>query len=276
MHDIRPGSLSIGVIHYGNERRLASLRPAVESLVETLRANGRTTHIREFHWQPDIPPLPRLASARRDVDFWMLHRAWHRYTGSPLPSVITLARNVAAHLLDGNASLTGERRHAIIEYVSQKHWRAWGVGLDDGSDYILTIEDDCTFGDQSIAAIEECLKGFDRVPPGIGRYRDLAGGMTREQLNLEHLVTREADGWMHFSRPVTNSAGCYLLDRPALSALFIEAMKAPRLLLQSPDWAMNGMFVSLLRSGRIMDCAHAYPTILGHGSLTGAHSSTMR
>ncbi|HYC64442.1 MAG TPA: hypothetical protein VEC14_06910, partial [Reyranellaceae bacterium] len=211
-------SLRVALIHNNDATRLAHIRPALAGLAAALAIPVTSTELVD---QPPVAPQSWPLFLRRRLMAWRLQRAWRRYRGQPplLPFLewLRLPRD-----LWRNAN---RRQGAIENILSGKHITAWRDFLGTASDCLLVAEDDTVFRADSVAGLKDALALLDERPT----YIDLAGGFTPAQLQVDALEAGRHGRFREYLRPVTNTTGAYLLNRP-LARLLVD------LIDRHPDW----------------------------------------
>lgn len=255
---IRNLSVLIAVVHNNDPVRNAQILPHLGQLRERL-ADLCQVGYEEVSSQPDIVPLSvDEVLARRELAE-MVARDWEGYRGAP-PSPQTERPPVG----------DGERRACAIEaVVSDKHIRVWEAFLRQGGDVLICFEDDAVFRDDSIDRVISVLSRVAKDYAGKPLYADLAGGFPLHYLGLELVFDRREGEFVHFSKPVTNTACAYLLTRELVTSLLAIVTKVPACRTLAIDWLLNKLLVDNERNGVVVACFHMFPTIFEHGSASG-------
>jgi len=165
------------------------------------------------------------------------------------------------------------QRSAIEMYVTSKHVRAWEEFVETGADYLVVLEDDVFFGPDAAARFNESVLPALVESPERLVYIDLAGGLAPLELRIGPLEAGRKGDAIYYSKPVTNTACAYLINRD-LARYFVAAIvDTPHLRMIGIDWLMNKMFMSMAGGCPTAVCVHFRPTIFQHGSFTGQYVS---
>lgn len=265
----------IALIHNQDKGRLDHIRPAIQKLAD--RWAGEVIEIFE---QPPVRPHSRLFTFwralcfRRADDMWRDYRQlkpkrWH----SRVVSHAKLINKLALRTVHKR----NERRASAIEMiVSGKHIEAWRRFAAQGGDFLLVFEDDAVFKPQSIEGFDRVRAWLEGRRPGGDFYMDIAGGLTQEDLQLSAIPQERLDGFIQFSKPVTNTACGYILSAHTAASFCAILDNRPWFRLLGIDWLINMLMVERLRMGSTFTCLHAVPPIVEHGSLTGAYAAWER
>lgn len=157
--------------------------------------------------------------------------------------------------------------------VTDKHIRAWEAFLDMGGDFLICFEDDAVFRGDSIQRVRDLLDLLSRNNQGRPTYIDLAGGCQLQELRIDKLELQRDASFRYYSKPVTNTACSYLMNRPLVADFHNALIIKPWLRLIGVDWMMNNLLVLLDKSGMQCDCMHSEPSIFKHGTFTGEYVS---
>lgn len=271
-------SLLVALIHNNNPERNAHIRPQLEKLLHSLEPFIDSKKI-EVSFQTELQPHGTAMAFTRDVMYRHLDRRWHLYR---LLKPLTLLRDFVGfvkgafikYVVERNSIGAFWRRNSAIEViVTEKHVRAWGRFLDSGADFLLCFEDDAVFKDDSVQRIKDLLGILSQRNPGTRIYVDLAGGCKLDELKIVNLETGQDASFKHYSKPVTNTACGYLMNRQLAVAFHSILTRRPWLRLIGIDWMMNSLFIQMANDGMKCDCMHAVPTIFKHGTTTGEYVS---
>jgi GR25 family glycosyltransferase involved in LPS biosynthesis len=161
--------------------------------------------------------------------------------------------------------------------VTDKHIRAWATFLDTNADFLILFEADLVFKDDSNQRLENLLDKLVREKSDRLLYVDLAGGCSTEALKIGKLQIGKDATFLHYSKPVTNTACAYLLSRSLASTFFKVLIRRPWFRIIGVDWMMNALFMRMEKeAANFVVCMHAEPTIFKHGSTTGEYMPWVR
>lgn len=264
---------AISLIHNKNEERNCRIRPNIERLSKRL-LDAFEVNCREFAYQPDLKLHPKMIAFLRECLYEVLDRRWRRYIDGRPKSVLKIARSLrkAAFLyLRSNCGEVDRRRRssAIDAFVTSKHLRAWDACIESEADYLIVLEDDAVFRDDSIEAIMSVLGVVSGIETEGPIYVDLAGGFSVAALRIGHLVQDRCDSLTRYRKMVTNTGCAYLLNREMIERSMCFLLARPHYRLIALDWFMNRMFMEFEKTGVQGICFHADPPALQHGSFTG-------
>lgn len=270
-------SLTIVLVHNCQADRLEYARPAIQEFIAGLDA-GIKVASSEISWQPSITPHRRFVAFVRQLMYRKLARDWSRYRNDPrgqtgLGWFSFLWRTLRKYTFRKQWVQAWCRRSAIEMYVTSKHIRAWEVFVESGADYLVVLEDDVFFCEDSAKRFNEAVlpvleKSSDRAV-----YIDLAGGLAQCELKIELLESSRDGEAIHYSKPVTNTACAYLVNRKLVQSFLAAIIETPGLRMIGIDWLMNRLFMALVAGRTQIVCVHYNPTIFLHGSLTGQYVS---
>jgi hypothetical protein len=277
----RKSSVCVALIHNNNVPRNAYIRPQLEKLL-----GGMAPHIVaekiEISFQPAIKPHSTAMAFMRDVMYRKLDREWHRYR---LLKPRALLRDVVGFLKGSYIKYVVEREgigdpwkksSAIEVMLTEKHLRAWGRFLDTDADFLICLEDDVVFKDDSVQKLNNLLNMLVENHPNRPCYIDLGGGCQLSDLAIGRLEENQDEFYRYYSKPVTNTACAYLMSRQLVATFHATLTRRPWLRLIGIDWMMNSLFVQMENDGAECVCMHADPTIVKHGSITGEYISSIR
>lgn len=265
------------LIHHDDEDRVVAARRAAGTVREVLEEYGEVEYV-EVSRQPVVIPVPLVRVAARRLRQWWLERRWAAYLGRRRRWILStgvLALRLLELLSSGRRAVAGRR--AFVENVlTDKHYAAWRFAFDRGLDALLVLEDDARAHPETATrlhrALDVALHGDDLA----NTYFDLAGGLSRRDLRLEHLVVPAAPGVLRISRAATNTTCAYLLGSEVVSLLVAHGSLYPEAARLAVDWYVNAAFLDGTTRGVPVRCLHAEPTVLDHGSTTGHVRSAVR
>jgi hypothetical protein len=265
--------LAIVLIHNNESHRLSYLKPHLARLAQRLNCT-----VQEVHEQDDISALDRFKSIKRDFGLLYLEAKWQSYKKD---EKIPFSRTVKAgfEILKKHVSNAASKRHrrtaAIEIIVAKKHRTAW-LSAKNEYDFILVMEDDAIFTDDTIENFEKTYSDIISAYKNSLLYVDLAGGFELEKLGVEQLIAKRADGLVKFSRPVTNTACTYLISSQT-AHLFCDMLARNPWFQDAPiDWLINGLLMKALKTDVAFHCLHTEPPYWLHGSMQGHYPAWER
>lgn len=274
-------SVCLVLIHNNVAKRYNYIRPALEQLCVYLSPKYTTTII-EPSFRPEIVPHSTLMTFRRDILYWRLNREWNRYrllkVRPLLLDLLSFLKNSLNKYVSrkGRAGLTGWKRNSFRETVlTENHIESWSAFLAIGADFMICFEDDTVFKEDSSQRVIELLDNLSRKSPDNLTYVDLAGGYELDALQIDDLESGRDASFRFYSKPVTNTACSYLINRTCANFFIERVAKLPELRLIGADWLMNKLFILAENEGVKGSCMHASPTIFKHGSVTGEYASLL-
>lgn len=273
-------STALGLIHNNNESRNTYIRPSLEKLLEEC-PRIFTTKI-EVSFQPEIKPHGTFMAFLRDVMYTKLFFEWHKYrllnpTLLPL-YVLGFCKNfVIKYLINCNGTGTKWKKSSAIEVtVTDKHIRAWASFLETEGEFLICFEDDAVFMEDSVQRIINLIDMLSSKNKKRPIYIDLAGGCTLDELKIDNLEVNRDNNFRYYTKPVTNTACVYLMNRSLVVHFYDILARKPWLRLIGVDWMMNKLFMIMTGMGLECICIHASPTIFRHGSTTGEYAPWIR
>ena len=253
------------------------------TVIDDLREDELVQQVVEITEQPPFTEaIDREALAAWRMRQVALERTWREYLG-----IATAGREAAARAgsllfrtrLRLSATFAAEawRTRQVERFVAAKHVQAWRALLAGPWDALLVVESDATMQRHSLVALQALIDAEPLADPGhaapIARYVNVAGGLSVEDLAVEHLIIERPAGRMRFGRPVSNTSCAYLINRPMAVLLLEHLDRSPEDAQLGIDWIFNACFVECEQRGIPVHCEHADPPALGHGSITGVTES---
>ena len=165
----------------------------------------------------------------------------------------------------GRVDLVHQKRVFIEKVLYQKHLHAWKLALSNRCRGFIVMEDDAIIKTES-ADIADSLHSL-----ASSDFLDLAGGFDVADLKKFVHTDWDVSGTSWRSRPaITNTLCAYWISANFAQKLLPVLSRS--LVRQLPiDWALNLAFSRVAG-----DVSHAFPTLLGHGSMTGKFHSDIR
>jgi hypothetical protein len=273
----------ISLIHNNDDERLSIIRPQIENLISQLNKKSNVVFL-EMSEQPVFSSINLFTAILRDIMFWRLDRDWKRYreirNNIFLYDLFLLIFKIIKKYIFQIYSYKKIIKTSSIEiFVTDKHIRSFLGAFEDKYDYLLIFEDDAIFKDNSVNRLLDLFEDLEDQNKPL--YIDLAGGFSFAELRVDRLNLLEDSGFIHFSKPVTNTACCYLINRKQIEIFNLYIMKNPVLRYLSIDCLMNRLFILQYEStkrgeGGVTFCYHSIPSIFGHGSMIGKFKSWAR
>ena len=269
-----PG-LFIAAIHNGE---LANSPAAiVVSQVEALFPGSRVQEVSQQQGFEDLSDLVALRewSSRQ----WVLERRWRNYLGraSRLRGLLARIGKQLWRVRVAYQAAFRDRAWRIRQVeaaVSRKHQAAWKDFLASDLDLVLLLESDATWTPESAAGLSTAVELLTCKSPG---YVNLAGGLSARELSIAHLrpsVSGAAPpGFLRYLPPVTNTSCAYLINRPMAELLLNQCRTHPTSSALGIDWLVNATFLEAQETRIEIECWHADPPVLIHGSTTGVTKS---
>ena len=261
----------LAAVHYGE----LSQSPA-RHVVQELAASGVVHEFIEVTHQPDLvttPNVPELLAWRHDQR--LLEHQWREYLDKA-SALQDIAAKVNEHLyhirlrVDRNFRCSQWRIRQIEKYVTAKHVQAWRQFVDSSCSVLVVIESDATLTPDSVNGVTDALAELTAAEPA---YVNLAGGLHREDISIEHLAASQVDGMTEFTRSVTNTSCAYAVNRALVVELLSFLSTNPEAGTLGIDWLINSFFMNQTSAGSNVRCFHSQPPAVLHGSLTGITQS---
>lgn len=276
---MKKNKIGISLIHNNNPKRLSAIRPNIDKLIFELSKNN-VVNFFEINWQPELKPVNFKIGVFRDFLYWKLNRVWDKYKKINskffiLDIFVLIFRLLEKYIFNPKLGEKWLLSCSIEMFVTDKHVRAIFKALDDDCDYLLVFEDDSVFKYNSIKNLISLLDIFKDVKD-VPLYVDLAGGCSQDVLEYNNILLKKDDVFKYFSRPVTNTACCYLLNKNQLKIFGDFLTHYPKLRYIGIDWLFNKMFIMQLINNKNSICAHSDPTFFKHGSVSGDFKAWIR
>ena len=158
-------------------------------------------------------------------------------------------------------------------FLTNKHIDCIFNAFCKDSDFLLVFEDDAVFLNDSIDKIVNFINSANFDYPA---YIDLAGGVSEVNLMVDKLITNTDSLFKYFSKPVTNTLCCYLMNKEQIKVFCDFLIKFPNLRYFNADWMFNKIFILQDKYNIKSVCLHSDPPFLNHGSVTGEFNSLIR
>jgi hypothetical protein len=270
-------AVCLAVIHNNYAPRNRYLFPNLTTLKVYLDKKFRVEEV-AISEQPKIVPHNTAFAFFRRLMLEKLHRDWSRYRKIAPPNLLiyiySFIRCYAKQYFCNSAPVLIWNRKSFIETIlTDKHIRAWNAFIETGCDYLVSFEDDAIFKKKSkekLAALIDTLVEKNRNQYV---YIDLAAGLDLDPFSVAKLRLFEKDGFVYYSKPITNTSCVFLMSRSLVLKMLNEIVRRPDLRLINTDWMINKLFMRLSSGNFKCTCMHANPPIFEHGSLTGVYET---
>lgn len=260
-------TLTVAAIHNGELQQ----SPAIE-VINLIRPIA--TQVRDVSDQEPFTAVPDVNDLRR----WRREQArletqWAAHLGRPKnPLVSTIGRS--AFTVSTTVSATARKdawfARQVEKAVTAKHIQAWSDFHSSGLSELLVLESDAVLTPRTVTSIESILE----KPSSRARYVNLAGGLEGAQIAINavpHARCDQDNTYLAYARPVTNTSCAYMINSPMAAFLVAFLEQQPDASALGIDWLFNAAF---LNSTKVeIECLHAAPPVINHGSITGATKS---
>jgi len=269
-------SVLIILIHNNDIERNNKIRPNLAKLKEAL-SNEFIVKTAEISSQLKLVPHSMLMLLRRDLTNLSLAYQWSRYRLIKITAIIRYLKQIISllatlykYLLNVHNIFTRRQKSSAIEIcVTDKHIRGWDIFLESNCETLLMFEDDAIFKSNTFSKLLYALSEAHKLASDTLLYADLAGGCALEELEISHLKKAKKYGVTIYSKPVTNTACAYLLNRSIVEEFKDLIINYPNYRLIAVDWMINKLLIEIERRNKKTLCFHFEPTALNHGSATG-------
>ena len=270
--------LLISLIHNNEEMRLSYIKPHINKLVSDLKETMNVQFL-EISQQPDLEPVSLRLGFFRNLMYWKLNREWMSYKKTAnkfflYSFLVFIFNSIKTYAFNPNISKKWLKSCAIEMIVTDKHIRAFANALENKADYLLVFEDDAVFKDDSINKLLDLLKELDTDKKPT--YIDLAGGCDFDDLGIDKIESKRNEKFRYYSKPVTNTACCYLVNQKQLEQFNYFLTRKPTLRYIGIDWLLNKLFILQSKKNILSNCRHSDPPIFSHGSVTGEFKPWVR
>lgn len=268
-------ALFIAAIHNGEFAD--SPAAVVVSRIEELFPGSQVQGISRqdaFENSPNIDRLRKWASRQ-----WALERQWRRYLGlaSSVRDVLATAGELLWRLRIASQADFRERAWGIRQVevaVSRKHQEAWTCFQASDHQFALIVESDAIWTPDSDPGLSAIAERFSIDTP---MYVNLAGGLDTRELSIVHLRSSSSEahisGFTRYRSPVTNTSCAYIVNRSMAGLLLEQCRASPEVAALGIDWIINATFMTAHEKGVEVQCWHAEPPVLLHGSTSGVTKS---
>lgn len=160
----------------------------------------------------------------------------------------------------------GTRYYTIHNNVTNNHLFAWMLMHTKKKEQLVILEDDALFQTDSIDRLLNTIESVQVEKKPI--FIDLAGGYSYSDLGVDHLIDFIDGDKVYFTKPVSNTACGYLINKEFIDISLKLIVSKPYLRLISIDWLINYVFMEFEKQQIESLSFHFSPTIFRHGSMT--------
>ncbi len=159
----------------------------------------------------------------------------------------------------------------VEKAITNKHIQAWKEFSTSQFDFLLVMEADATYDEAQKIQLALTLESPSTRHP---TFLNVGGGLDLNELKVKKLLRERLNTagqeLLTFSKPITNTACAYAINKSLVQALLEAATNEP---LQANkalpiDWFLNSLFMHLTMKGMQIDCQHFNPPLLIHGSIS--------
>lgn len=226
------------------------------------------------------PPFEATADAQVLKDWRRsqsrLESRWADYLERPGNAITSvLGRALFTIKMDLSSTARNNAWHVrqVEQAVTAKHIGAWRAFQASGDQELLAMESDAGRTNRTRPTVDYLLDSPAHVP----RYVNLAGGLNTDVIGITHLrdQTDAHDGHLQrYRKPVTNTSCAYLVNRRFVDAALHHLDRSPEDAHLGIDWLFNSIFLDHAQAeDTVIECWHAEPPVIVHGSLEGVTKS---
>lgn len=267
-------TIKLALIHKNDKSRNSYIRPMQSKLIKD--CPSIKSPVIEMHFNGEKPHNLLMASMRSFMNF-ILMREWSYYRLiKPKFLLIVIINFIIKNTYKCLVKAEQFKKLSAIEVVHcDQHTRAWEAFIQSKAQFLIVFEDDVIFKEDSSQRISDLIDFFATHNMNTPIYIDLAGGCKLSDIQIDKLEIKHDANFRHYSKPVTNTACAYLLNREL--AIIFHSILAQRPLLRflQIDFLMNKLFIIMENEGLKTICMHADPTIFKHGSASGEYKSSL-
>jgi hypothetical protein len=263
--------VNFSIIHNENDARNQYLFPQIKKLKEYIEREF-SVNVGEFFYQPKFGNENFSINLISNFLLLRVRKEWNTYVYSTIANV--LLKNLYLNLkffINELLKIKNVKKNALLKAIereiTKKHIRSWESFLESKSDFLICLEDDIIFEENSLSKMLEVLKKASAFHNESYIYIDLAGGFEIKDLKIPNSIYEMEGNFYKFSIPISNTACCYLLNRALVEQFVYHIHSRPWLNLLPLDWAINKIFIEMRCVSENFFCLHANPTIFRHGSL---------
>jgi hypothetical protein len=253
--------------YIGNENlvRNSYAIPALKSFLSSLKISSTFLSI---SWQANFFHISRFHTTFLSIYYAFLEIKWLRFLNSNTV-ISTLG------ILCGIFSVKSQLNAYICRQLTAKHLRAWEFFMNADADFLVVMEDDVIFKEDSAKRFDDLvLRALSLMTNNKKKfiYFDLAGGFNVDDLNLSKVMQVKGEV-IAMLKPATNTTCCYLISKDLAEYFLNQVYENSYLRLLAADWLINSLFLKLKND--YVDCFHFDPPIFIHGSTNGIYNSTI-
>ena len=263
-------SLFIAAIHNG-ELPQAPARQLIDNLGDLTHQVIEVSEQEPFKTEVNVTSLREWRRAQSKLE-----GRWAHYRERPAND---LARTLGRALFDINIKLSATARNnawhvrQVEQAVTSKHIAAWRAFHAADDEELLVLESDAVETKNTHATIEDLLEHPAEAP----RYVNLAGGLDPDAIHISHLqepAKAHNEHVRRYRKPVTNTSCAYLINRPFVELALQHLENSPEDDRLGIDWLFNSIFLYQAEANNTpIECWHAEPPVIVHGSLAGVTKS---
>lgn len=264
----------LALIHNNNDQRNTYIRPKLAKLIED--CSQIKGPVIEVYFHGEIPH-GTLMTFMREALKRKYDREWSRYRLIKpvfLPwDVASFVKSTIVKYLFNHTNLQKLMKLSAIEVVhSDEHVRAWTTFLQSDAEFLICFEDDAVFKEDSSQRIFDLINLLSGSKGRGPTYIDLAGGCKLDDLGVGKLELNHDANFRHYSKPITNTACVYLMNRSLITSLHSILAQRPWIRLIQIDHMLNKLFMIMEEELKVT-CMHTEPSVFNHGSVTGEYAS---
>jgi hypothetical protein len=270
-------NISFFLIHNNDNERIANSTKLINSLMSELNSFNLNCIFRSVSFQPEILNCSKLISNIRLFIYFYLEITWSKYR--KLGNKFSLWWNfynfitIYNKLVLFNRNLSWQKKSAIEIYLTAKHIRSWEFFVESDSNLLIICEDDVVLKELSTKRFCDLINRIESFDQPL--YIDIAGGLSIDSLRVNNLILNSTIEKIIFSKPVTNTTCCYLVNKSFIRLALKVIIDRPYLRYIGADWLINTIFIILARDNTEIYCEHYNPPILSHGTFTGSYKSSI-
>lgn len=268
----------ISLIHNNNQDRLSYIKPKIEKLIDLIGYNHKVDLI-ESSYQPSIKGISFATFFIKEIIFFILDRKWTKYRGykeKPFIIKFPFFMLILLKKIFNKKEYNNLKRVYEIEiYLNNKHTKSYLYAIENKYDYLFVFEDDVIFKDDSLEKFSSFIDSLP-IPRNDFLYVDMAGGLNLEDLRIDKLNYKNDNLFKYFSKSVTNTSACYLMNMRQFEYSYFVILQNPLFRYLPSDWLLNAIFIKQEKDQIKTDCFHFYPSIFSHGSIDGYYKSLIR
>ena len=269
--------ISIILIHNNDQLRIFNSCSTITKIINALESFNFKCNFKTISFQPVILSSSKIVSTFRLYIYLYLDIIWSKYRKlfkypNFFKIVYYLFKSIIKSLIPSKNS-SWKRKSSIEVYLTAKHIRAWEDFVDSDSDFLLVCEDDIGHTEHSLSKMCNLMNEIYSFKEPL--YIDIAGGLPIEALKVKNLISEVINDKIIFSRPVTNTACCYLINKSFIKIALTLIIERPYLRYIGADWLINYLFIEMCNKGVSVYCEHYFPPILSHGTFMGHYKSSI-